>query len=176
MPVIRALPLSLVLLTLAMPSSAQTELPAEGTWRYVGDAGQNEARVQAIDEALAEVPRIFRGGVRGKLLTRTEPAPTVVIERRGDEVFFSGRENRQVTLAIDGTPKTVRGYEGPETLRAWISDRDGRLRMHGANREEGSARVITYDPHGDEMTIFVHITSERLEKDIDYRLSYRRAE
>ena len=46
--------------------------------------------------------------------------------------------------------------------------------MHGANREEGSARVITYDPHGDEMTIFVHITSERLEKDIDYRLSYRR--
>jgi len=159
-----------------MPSAAQTELAAEGTWRYVGDAAQNRARIAAIDAALAEVPAIFRGGVRRKLLERTEPAATVLIERRGEEVFFRGRANRQVQLAIDGTPKTVRGYEGPETLRAWISDNDGRLRMHGANPEEGSARVITYDPRGDAMTIFVHITSERLEKDIDYRLSYRRAE
>ncbi|MBO6937707.1 MAG: hypothetical protein JJ863_22250 [Deltaproteobacteria bacterium] len=172
----RALPFALLLVTLAMPSFAQTELPAEGTWQYVGDEAQNRARIQAIDAALEEVPRMFRSGVRRKLLERTEPAARVVIERRGEEVFFSGRANRQVTLAIDGTPKIVRGYEGPETLRTWISDRDGRLRMHGESREEGNARVITYDPHGDEMTIFVHITSERLEKDIDYRLSYRRAE
>ncbi len=172
----RALVVCSLLVTLAMPSAAQTELPAEGTWRYVGDEAQNRARVQAIDAALAEIPRLFRGGVRRKLLERTQPAARIVIERRGDEVFFSGRAHRQVTLAIDGTPKIVRGYEGPETLRAWISDRDGRLRLHGANREEGNARVITYDPHGAEMTIFVHITSERLEKDIDYRLSYRRGE
>lgn len=166
-----------LLVTFVMPSVAQTELPAEGTWRYVGDETQNRARLQAIDEALAEVPRIFRAGVTRKLRERTQPAERVVIERRADgEVFFSGREGRQVSLKIDGTPKVVRGYEGPETLRAWISDRDGRLRMHGESREEGNARVITYDPHGDEMTIFVHITSERLEKDIDYRLSYRRAE
>jgi hypothetical protein len=175
--VTRSLPLLLLLVTVAMPSSAQTELPAEGTWRYVGDEAQNQARLQAIDVALAEVPSIFRAGVTRKLRERTQPAQRIVIERRDDgEVFFSGREGRQVSLKIDGTPRVVRGYEGPETLRAWISDNDGRLRMHGESREEGNARVITYDPRGDEMTIFVHITSERLEKDIDYRLSYRRAE
>ena len=168
--------LALLLVVAASPSLvAQPSAPlhpSAGAWRYVGGADQNRARERAIDEAIEEVPRIYRGAVRERLRSRTQPAARLRIGFQNQRVTFD-RPGKRVTLSLGGAWRTVSGDRGPERLRSFVDDH-GYLRFVG--EQEDSRRVLSFHAAADTLTIFVNITSQRLSKAIDYRLTYRRAE
>jgi len=141
-----------------------------GTWTYAGGETEDQARMDAIDAAAAEVIPLARKIVRGQIGKATTPSPTYEIDVDGDQITVtSDKIDEPTTTSLDGTPVTLKnGASLSRTLdgdtivirldqpRAWS---EGRWRL-------GS--------DGDTLIVEVAIGSKHMPKDVEYSLTYTR--
>ena len=168
---------SLLVLTLVplAPTLAQAQ-PApdpSGDWDLAATAQEDARREAAVETALEDFPRLFRGRAREGLTRMTTPRAELHIQVRGERVELRGDGGPAVTLRIGGGEREVEHEGRVGHIRA--TEQDGKLvlRMRGENGTRTTTYLVSED--GRRLVLQIVLTGERLSSPLRYRVTYERA-
>jgi hypothetical protein len=171
----RLIAVAMVLVVAAPAHGADTTGPTalHGTWEYVGDDLERQARLESIERTVQQMSRLMRAIARSRITASTEIPEWVKIEVDGDDVTLSDCDGVGRTTRWDGTPLGVKGNEDPTATltRTW----DGTTLTSQFQEPKGSGTdVFRPSTDGQTMTLTVTVASQHLPSDIVYDLTYRR--
>lgn len=144
-----------------------------GTWRYVGGAADEAARMRAIEATVAEMPFLFQPFALARIDAATPIPSRLTITVSGPEIRLGEGAPTDVTSRWDGTPVVHAGDGGAEET---ITRRlvGGRL-VHEARQADGYGRDEYTIAADGTLALTVTIGSDQLPRPIRYTLHYRRA-
>lgn len=142
-----------------------------GSYRHAGGERDKKARDDAIDDVVKHMNVLVRSIARSRL-EQANPIPARVrIARIGDDLSIS-MDDRSYRAPIDGRSVKVKGITGDELEMHFRVDGQTLVQIFEG---DGGGRINRFSPSGDgELTMKVRVFSERLPKDLEYRLGYRR--
>jgi hypothetical protein len=140
----------------------------EGSFTFVGGEAEREARDAAIEDVVDEMSVFARPIARSKLLDGNKIAQRLDIVVEGDaiSVAFDGRP---FLAGLDGSSKRVVGILGDE-LDYHVEIGGTRLRQVFAGDKGGRSNAMRRA--GGKLAVDVKVTSGRLPKPLQYRLTY----
>lgn len=109
------LALAILFLTTGTALGAETSVSLSGRWRAAETADEKQERLKAIDEATKHVGVFRRGKARSRLVQRTTPPQSLLIEVDGSKVTIVA-DDRRLKLELGSHPIEVSGSEGKERL------------------------------------------------------------
>lgn len=142
-----------------------------GSFRYAGGGRERAARDEAIDQVVEEMNFIVRGIARKRLREANQIRERVAISRQGDKLTIR-LDGQPYTATINGPPVDVVGHDGME-LKLRYRLAKGRIEQTLQGKEGGRTAHFQVDGKG-RLTMSVRIFSEKLPKDVRYRLTYAR--
>ncbi len=144
--------------------------PFVGAYRYVGGKEERNARDRAIDQVVSELNFFVRGIARSRLEEATEIHSTLSIT--ATKSFLRVKLGGRAYIApLNGRPVKAIGLTGTEvTLRYVI--RQGSINQRFTAEDGGRDNRLTLKD--DHLIMHVRVYSERLPKDLEYRLTYQR--
>ena len=142
-----------------------------GQWQFAGGHYQRSSVEQAIDDVVDEMNVFVRGIARSRLEDANRVPPEIVIEPNGENLTVQIGEETY-TGPISGETVRVRNPEGGIS-RMRYKFRDGSL--YQIFRAEDGDRINVFTPRedGQGVSMWVTMRSDRLPKDVKYRLSYQ---
>lgn len=164
-----------LLALLAAPAALAGEYDRySGTYAYAGDDAERQARHDAIDAVVQQMPRLFRA-FAFKRIDKATPIPDqVVIEVAGGEITIGDAPGKGDTTPLGDEEGIVReGDEGAD-MTVTRTPVDGGIK-HRAEQHNGFGQDL-YRLADDGQTLKVEVTigSKQLPGDITYELTYRR--
>lgn len=170
-PALGALTLAFLMSSPAKADDAASRDALSGTWTYAGDETEEQKRKTSIEAATQSVPGFFRGRVRNQLSDRTKPVSELELAVQGEQVRFSG-DGHKLSLKAGDEPVRIKqdGKTGEVSVRF-----EGTYLVLTSAGDKGQ-RVTTYSvsSDGDELTVAVRMSGEKLSSPIVYRSTYRR--
>lgn len=142
-----------------------------GQWRFAGGSQQRSSVEQAIEEVVDDMNVFVRGIARSRLEDANRVPPEIAITPDGENLTVQIGEE-VYTGPISGETVRVRNPEGGIS-RMRYKFRDGSL--YQIFRADDGDRINVFTPRddGDGVSMWVTMRSDRLPKDVKYRLSYR---
>jgi hypothetical protein len=145
-----------------------------GAYKYAGTKEQAEKVVsKAIDDALSQLNMVMRMMVKKAIEMRPGQKfiDTILIETPSGQIGIKMGEHEKVVLKVN-KPKTMErdGQKGKVTHK-WAG---GKITQVLEGDKGTVTNVLTLTKDGKTLHRDVTITSDRLEKPIKYRLSYKR--
>ncbi|HZO14830.1 MAG TPA: hypothetical protein VFB62_16260 [Polyangiaceae bacterium] len=142
-----------------------------GSFRFAGGGRERAARDAAIDQVVDEMSFLVRGIARKRLREANRIRERVAISRQGDKLTVR-LDGETFTAPINGPAVDVVARDGMELkLRYRIAK--GRIEQTLQAEEGGRTNHFEVDGKG-RLTVRVRIFSEKLPKDVRYRLTYAR--
>jgi len=158
----------------ASATSANQATRISGTYRYVGNAAEQEARQAAIDRAVEGMSVFIRSTARSRISATTQILESYVfsfevgkirVRAQGRPEMISGDKGEPADYVYNGRRSTLTQVrDGDQITQVFVSD-DGR-------REN----EFTLSPDGQVMMLKVTLTSPRLSVPVVYRLSYKKVD
>lgn len=143
-----------------------------GTWTYAGADAEQQARLDAIDETVAQMFGIARPFARKVMRKNTTNPSCFHIQLDGDQVGIGEEPDALLWSKLDGTPVDIEGYHaGQQVWRAIDGDC---LHSRSQQHNGGGTHVFRLSPDGHTMTVQVIIDSERLPLNLTYELTFQR--
>jgi hypothetical protein len=142
-----------------------------GTYAFVGGDDERSARMRAIERATEDLMFIGRGIARRRLRENTEPYERIRIEVGSRAVTMI--TDVQWTTPVDGSPRRLRDAEG-DTYRVSTHFDDDRLVQTVRDDSLRNVNTFRLSEGGRRMRMHVHIEHDRLPRDVEYHLTYRR--
>ena len=142
-----------------------------GSYRFAGGDKERAARDAAIDAVVEEMNFLVRGIARKRLKESNPIAARVSISQKDGKLTIRF-DDRTYTAPINGGSVDVVGITGAEMkLRHRVSN--GRIEQIFEGEDGGRTNQLELDGDG-RLTIRVRVFSERLPKDLRYKLTYAR--
>lgn len=156
------------------PDAASTQDDADAwaaQYRFVGGTAERDALAGAIDDVVSEMNILAREIARGRL-SDSNPIPKKITIGRNGEVLAIAFDDRSYEAPLDGSKTRVQGITG-DMLRYHVVVAEKRLDQVFDGDQGG--RHNTMRRRGDTgMAMQVKVTSERLPKALEYKLTFRR--
>jgi len=164
---------ALLCLAIGLPGSAAAEeSPLNGTWSYSGGEAQKQGRLDAIEEAIQHLPRLFRGGARKRLRrSALEPTRYAVLDS-GETLTISLDDGPSRTTPLDGTPVEFEDDGRGERL-VLTRTRQGNT-IHSVGRVGEGTATSSFHFDGDRLDVEITLASKQLPEPVRYTLSFRR--
>lgn len=162
-----------VLTGLAAPAAAADFDRFTGRYAYTGDDAQKQARLDAIEATVQQMPKLFRAFARGRIDKSTTPAERYDLEVADGQIRIGrdGGQGRQTVLGGDGV--VVEGDEGADLTVTRVVEGD--CIRHRAEQHNGYGTDLFCLSQDDKtLTVTVTIGSDQLPAPITYELTYRR--
>jgi hypothetical protein len=139
-----------------------------GSFAYAGGAAERAARDAAIEAVVEEMNVFAQPIARNKLQEGNKIAERLDITMEGDaiSVAFDGRP---FVAELDGSKKRVTGITGDE-LDYHVEIGTSKLRQVFKGDQGGRSNAMRL--RGSKISIDVKVTSSRLPKPLEYRLTY----
>jgi hypothetical protein len=150
-------------------SAAGEDHRLEGSYRFSGGAKERKAIEDAIEDVVEDMGIIARPIARKRLKAAARVHERIRIAVSDDSVTIELGDEK-FTAPADGTKVEVIGSEGKEVQLSYRLD-GGEItqRFEG----EGGGKVNVFRPHGKrKMRVACRIYSDRLPKDLVYKLTY----
>jgi hypothetical protein len=163
--------------TRALPRAAAQAAGLNGTWVLAGDPTQAEAMIsQTIEPALITMAPDLLPAARARLAETTWVPSTITIDASPARIAigFVGAERRNFDTA-PGQPENVYTRSG---VRAQLTQNfrpDGSVQQQFVAMDGTQWHVLSADGGGQSMTLDVVLRSQRLAREITFRLTYQRA-
>ncbi len=157
------------------PSIAELRTQYAGSYRYAGDAAQQQARLDAIDKAVEGFFFAVRGMARSAITDRTRIMPTCKFEFSGGKISSTVPGHAVAVSPETGSPAPYRvdddaitltqRFEGSRLVQVFVAD-------------EGGTRKNEFTLSSDRKFLFMKATlsSPKLSAPVVYTLTYRRVE
>ncbi|MEM1415765.1 MAG: hypothetical protein AAGH15_12735 [Myxococcota bacterium] len=170
---------ALVALAAPPPAASQNaNVPdaAIGTWVLQNAGRATRRRDAGIEHCVEEVFALGRNIARRRLRSGMPAHARLVVERRGTrELRLEMSDAYRVVQPVNGTPKRI--------TDKWGSPIDSRLRVRGGAlvqtlRTTDGESLITHrlEPRDDgTLVLSVRLANDQLDRDVTFRLVYRRA-
>ena len=139
-----------------------------GAFAFVGGEAERKARDAAIEDVVSDMGLIAKPIARDKLRAGNEIAERLEITVDGDVVSVSF-DGRPFVAALDGSKKRVTGILGDQ-LDYHVEIGGAHLRQVFTGDRGGRSNSIRRA--GGKVAIDVKVTSSRLPKPLQYRLTY----
>ena len=143
-----------------------------GVWTYMGDAGEQRQRQEAIETVTKSLPSFVRSKARKKLEERMQPPPELSLKVEGGNVELSRGGGKTMSLRIGAEPVTV--------------EKDGKQAKASA-RIEGDKLIILTDgdkgqrrasyalsPDKNRLKVSVQMKGKRLSEPLAFHSTYLR--
>jgi hypothetical protein len=146
-----------------------------GLYRYVGDAAEQQKRIDAIDRSVASLFFAVRSMARAKIEDRTRIMPTCKFEF-GDGQIRSTVPGHAVAISPEsGAPAPYRVDDDAIVLTQRF---DGARIVQVFRADEGGTRKneFSLSPDGKILSVKATLSSPKLSVPVVYTLTYRRAE
>jgi len=168
---------ALVAIAIARPVAAEETIPAAvqpfvGTWVHTGGSAEEQARRDAIEAAIADLPAMIRPMVRKKLTAGTAIVNSLTIEVAGSELTIGETGGESLTTPVDGS--TVEVKRKGKTARVRREGVDGSLRKHAVMPDSWATIVFRLSEDGRTMTVLRQVGSDRLPKAVLFEATYTR--
>ena len=155
----------------AQPLSKEAADRFVGSYRFAGGDRERAARDAAIDGVVEEMNFLVRGVARKRLKESNRIAERVSISRKESQLTIRF-DDRAYTAPINGGAVAVVGITGAELkLRHRVSN--GRIEQIFEGEDGGRTNQLELDGEG-RLTIRVRVFSDKLPKDLRYKLTYAR--
>jgi hypothetical protein len=143
-----------------------------GTYRYVGNWKQDEARIEAsIDQAITSLGWLGRKIAASRLESHLKRPSRVVIARAGDDLSVT-MDDYEAAAPLNGAKRDVVAPNGRESKLSYRVADDAILQLFVGEHAE---RESTYSLDSDgRLTMTVYMTSEKLASPIAYELVYEK--
>jgi hypothetical protein len=142
-----------------------------GNYHFAGGDRERAARDAAIDDVVEDMNFLVRGIAR-KRLKESNRIPERVSISRKDSKLTIRLDDRTYTAPINGGAVDVVGITGAEMkLRHRVIS--GRIEQIFEGKDGGRMNQLELDGEG-RLTIHVRVFSDRLPKDLRYKLTYGR--
>lgn len=165
--------LTAAVLALAAPAAAQDLTRFTGSYVYAGDETQRQARLDAIEATVQQMPKLVRGFARGRIDKATPPPERYVLEVADGEITIGHAAGSGVTTTLDGDGAVVEGDGGAE-LTVTRTKQGDCIRHHGEQHNGSGTDVFCLSGDGKTLTVTVTIGSNQLPAPITYELTYSR--
>lgn len=139
-----------------------------GTFAFVGGEAERRARDAAIEDVVDDMNLFARPIARDKLRAGNEIAERLEIAVEGDAITVAF-DGRPFVAGLDGSPRRVKGILGDE-LDYHVEVAGTQLRQVFKGDRGGRSNAIRRQ--GGKVAIDVKVTSSRLPKPLQYRLTY----
>jgi hypothetical protein len=163
--------LGALLLPTAGISSTETSSLLSGHWHAAETANEKKERLRTIDELTRHQSGFQRDMIHSRLVERTSPPRSLLIEIEGVKVTIAS-ENGRVELELGGPPIYISGSQGKAQMMATMQ---GPLLLVMARSDNGK-RTTTYRANENLLTMEVKMTSTRLPGALNYVVSYVRTQ
>ena len=177
MIVLRALAGSLLLaVVVAAPAAgadSNTEAqPFVGVYDHAGGEADEQARVEAIEAVVMQLPAVFRGVARERLLAGSGVPQRYEIELDGEQITIGVDSGEAWPSTLDGTPVELH-FEGRAfTLRRTLVD--GVIHAHAQQKTGSGTFLFTLSPDGRTLTVTSSMDSPLLPDSVEFVSTYRR--
>ncbi len=162
-----------VLLALAVSAGAADFERYGGSYAYAGDDAQKQARLDAIEATVQQMPKLFRAFARGRIDKSTTPAERYEIEVADGQIRIGRNGGQGQQTVLDGDGVVVEGDEGADLTVTRVIEGD--CIRHRAEQHNGyGTDLFCLSPDGTTLTVTVTIGSDQLPAPITYELTYRR--
>ncbi len=169
----RLLLYGLLCLAAGLPGTAAAEeSPLTGTWSYSGGEEQKQQRLDAIDEAIQHLPRLFRGIARKRLRRSALEPIRYTVRDHGETLTISLDDGPSRTTPVDGTPVTFEDAERGEPL-VLTRTRQGNT-VHSVGRVGEGTASSSFHFEGDRLDVEIALAAKQLPEPVRYTLSFRR--
>jgi hypothetical protein len=148
----------------AEPSSLLT-----GGWEATETAHEKQQRLQAIDEATADLRVPWRSKVRSRLVERTAPPEELTIEIEGSKVVIASG-GHGLRLELGDSPIEVSGRRGKVQVGAEMVGE----RLIVVARNSNGERTTAYRASGDRLIVEVKMSGSKLTAPLAYVATYAR--
>lgn len=148
-----------------------------GTYQYAYEHDHGRAIVKrAMNEALTQIPRIFRSLVRRHLEKRDYFVTSFSIRRAGDRVAFRAQSYKVFAIATyPGITRELTSRKGRIT-KVTHQFRDGHFEQILENRRGKQHNLLTLLDDGNTVHAHTTFTSRYLDSPIEFDLVYNRVE
>ena len=160
-------------LLLAAPAAAQDHTRYTGSYVYAGDDAQRQARLDAIEVTVQQMPKLFRVFARGRIDKATPPPERYVLEVADGEITIGHAAGSGLTTTLDGDGAMVEGDGGAELTVTRTKEGDC-IRHHAEQHNGSGTDVYCLSGDGKTLTVTVTIGSNQLPAPITYDLTYSR--
>jgi hypothetical protein len=140
-----------------------------GSFTFVGGAAEREARDAAIEDVVDDMSVFAQPIARSKLRDGNKIAERLDIAVQGDAIWVAF-DGRPFLAALDGSTKRVVGILGDE-LDYHVEIGGTHLRQVFAGDRGGRSNAMRRSSGG-KLAVDVKVTSGRLPKPLQYRLTY----
>lgn len=144
-----------------------------GTWIYAGSEAESQARIDAIQAAVGQMPRLFRPFAFRRIDRATTPPPRLVLRVEAGRITIADGDGPGLTTPLGGEGVVIDGDGGdPQTVTRTPS---GDAIRHRAEQHNGFGQdVFRLSADGETLTDTVTVGSDQLPAEIVYVLTYRR--
>jgi hypothetical protein len=158
------------LTVLALPEAEAAAQDLQGRYKFSGGAKERKAIGAAIEGVVDEMSFIVRSIARKRLKAAAKVHPNIAVTA-GEERITVRLGDRSYTAPANGKPVTVEGDDGDELQLRYVVKGDTIVQRF---ESDGGGKVNTFRPIGrNKMRVTVRIFSDRLPKDVKYKLTYR---
>lgn len=160
-----------VLVSMGQLACAADAAPAvAGSWRVAEAVEEKNARLQAIEKAIGDMPRFVRKKAQDRVskLT-TSPENLSITVEEGFVAIASDEKNLKVRL--DAPPITRPGPNGKVAITATMQGEELVVTARG----DKGGRTTVYRANGDLMTMQVTMKGEKFKGPLQYTATYARA-
>lgn len=141
-----------------------------GTYRYVGNAEEDHAQIQAsIDAAITSLGWLGRKIAANRLSNHKELPRRITISRAGDDVSIVMGPYSAIA-PIDGTERELVGPNGRDSKLHYAVQTD-RIEQFFVFEHAKRKSTYSFNAKG-QLVMTVHMTSEKLASPIAYALVY----
>jgi hypothetical protein len=160
---------ALILVLVAIPSTAAASQPWEGAWHHVAKTGEAEKMRAEVDEVVSEMSFLIRGVARSRLRDECQPYNEIQI-RLADEQVWIRTDLGVLTSPLD-EPVMRDGHDGKKVrVHRWL--RDGEL--HETLSTSRGSRTNHYRVRGEQLHVDSTIRSSRLPRPVKFTYTYQR--
>ena len=142
-----------------------------GSFRFAGGGRERAARDAAIEQVVEEMNFLVRGIARKRLREANRIRERVAISRSSDKLTIR-LDGQPYTATINGPPVDMVAHDGMEVKLSYRIA-NGRIEQTLQGAEGGRTNHFEVDGKG-RLTVQVRVFSEKLPKDVRYRLTYAR--
>lgn len=154
----------------SVPSVAEA---FEGEYRYIGGEQQRRALHEAIDDVVDEMSVFVRGIARDRLVEGNPVPPSIVLQKDAGNEMLVSLAGYRYRAPIGGDPVPATGLDGdPVRYKLDVQPGPEKLEQHFIAAE--GMRLDTFERTDGGVVVQVRVSSEKLPKPLEYRLTYRR--
>lgn len=136
-----------------------------GTWRLQANASSTNQRLQAIENAIGDMPRFARSRARKMMKMTTAPDMEFKITDLPNKISFV-RAGREIEIPTNGQSVSVVTANGKAALQA--QRRDGKLAVVSKMRDATRTAIYSLSNDGNNLTEKIQIKSGKLPNPIEF--------